>query len=168
MVNRYSLADHTVKITLPENLRVGGVDLGGRVLTSGGPGQNGQDGSFTGSITVRRANPTWNTEGDPTGSWVHNKTLNRTGSVELSLRQVSDDIIRLQMLASIFESDQNGTRGCLIEVYSTDKTVAKAEDCYITQVPDQVFGESAENQSWTWTSGRVTFPQTTDWPKERV
>lgn len=166
MINRYSLADHLVKITLPANLTVGGANIGGTVLSIGGPGNNGQTGSFVGEITVERNTDTWTTEGDPTGSWVHNKSLNRTGSVAMQLRQVSDDVVRLQMLAQVFE---NGDfPGCKIEVFSGTDTVARAEDCYITRIPSQVFGDSAAMQTWGWTAGRVTFPATTNWPTERT
>lgn len=167
MINRYSLADHLVKVTLPANIQYQGADLGGMVLQFGGPGNNNNNGSFMGSITVARSTNTWSTTGDATGSWVHNKTLDRTGTVSLDLRQVSDDVIRLQMLANIFET-QEVQEGCRIEVYSGNVTVAVADDCYITKIPNQVYGDSAANQTWEWTSGKVTFPATTSWPKERV
>ena len=169
MINRYSLADHTAKITLPAGLSMGGVDLGGKVITIGGPGQNGQHGSFVGSIAVSRAANMWSTTGDPTGSWVHNKNLDLTGAVTLSIRQVSDDVIRLMMISNIFaaDNDRNG-KGCKIEVFSGDDIVSRAEDCYIVKVPNQNFGESAENQEWEWTAGYVTFPMPSTWPQESL
>ena len=166
MINRYSLADHTVKITFPDNLTVGGVNIGGTVLKIGGPGDNNTGGSFTGEITVSRSTDTWSTEGDATGSWVHNKSLNRTGSVSMQIRQISDDVIRLKMLSQVFETGD--FPGCKIEVFSITDTVARAEDCYITKIPDQVYGENAAMQTWNWTAGRVSFPETTRWPTERV
>lgn len=166
MINRYSLADHLVKVTLPANVIVGGVNIGGMVLEFGGPGNNKQTGSFTGEISVERSSDTWTTEGDPTGSWVHNKNLNKTGTVSLQLRQVADDVIRLQMLAQVFEN--NDFPGCNIEVFNGSDTVARAEDCYISRVPSQVFGDTAAMQTWSWTAGRITFPATTVWPTERI
>lgn len=166
MLNRYSLADHTVRVTLPDNLSMNGNNIGGMVLKFGGPGENGITGSMIGNISVARANDTWRTEGDATGSWVHNKSLDRTGNVTLNIRQVSDDIIRLQMLAQIYEAED--FPGCKIEVYCGDLVVARAEDCYITRIPEQAFGDTAAMQSWSWTSGRVTFPGTTSWPTETI
>ena len=145
MINRYSLADHLVKVTLPANVIVGGVNIGGMVLEFGGPGNNKQTGSFAGEISVERSSDTWTTEGDPTGSWVHNKNLNKTGTVSLQLRQVADDVIRLQMLAQVFEN--NDFPGCNIEVFNGSDTVARAEDCYISRVPSQVFGDTAAMQT---------------------
>lgn len=166
MINRYSLADHLVKVTLPAGVLVGGTNIGGMVLEFGGPGNNAQTGSFMGEITVERTNDTWTTEGDPTGSWVHNKSLNKTGTVTMQLRQVADDIIRLQMLAQVFE---NGDfPGCKIEVFAGTDTVARAEDCYIAKVPPQVYGDTAAMQTWSWTAGRISYPCTTTWPTERV
>ena len=166
MINRYSLADHLVKVTLPAGVLVGGTNIGGMVLEFGGPGNNAQTGSFMGEITVGRTNDTSTTERDPTGSWVHNKSLNKTGTVTMQLRQVADDIIRLQMLAQVFE---NGDfPGCKIEVFAGTDTVARAEDCYIARVPSQVYGDTAAMQTWSWTAGRISYPCTTTWPTERV
>lgn len=167
MLNRYSLADHTVKVTFPEGFNVNGTNLGGLVLTFGGAGNNGIDGSFLGEIAVSRSRDTWTTEGDVTGSWVHNKSLDRTGTVTLNLRQISDDVVRLQMLANAFEL--NDSVGCQIIVFSKDTPVAQADDCYISKIPDQSFGDSAAMQSWGWTAGRVTFPRTdATWGNERA
>ena len=163
MVNRYSLADHTVVVTMPTITNIPGLDsISGKQLYFGGPGQNNLDGSFMGSISVSRANDTWSTEGDSTGSWVHNKNLNRTGSVQMTIRQVSDDIIYLMMIAQMFEN-YHISQGMDIEIFNGDLTVARAEDCYLTKIPDQIYGESAATQDWVWTSGRVTFPQTKSW-----
>ena len=163
MVNRYSLADHTVVVTMPTFSGIPGMDeISGKQLKFGGPGQNNQDGSFIGSITVTRENDTWSTEGDATGSWVHSKSLNRTGSVRLSIRQVSDDVIYLMMIAQMFENFSL-PHGMDIVVFNGGERVAEAEDCYLTRIPEQVYGDTAVTQDWGWTAGRVHFPQTRSW-----
>lgn len=159
MLNRYSLADHTMVLTIPDELE----SFGGMQLKFGGPGNNGQEGSFVGAVTVERSATTWTTEADPTGSWVHNKTLDRSGSVTLQLRQVSDDVIKLMMLAQIYEKTDRSIRGCTIVIFAGKDPVARADDCYISKIPAQVFGETAAMQDWGWTAGRVTFPQNTKW-----
>lgn len=162
MLNRYSLSDHTVQVQIPDGL----AGFSNKVLTFGGPGNNGQDGSFVGNITVARNANTWSTEADATGSWVHNKSLARNGSVTLQIRQVSDDIIRLIMLARTYENDDRAYKGCTITVNAVRNgnpvIVASAEDCYITKIPNQEFGDTAAMQTWEWTAGRVTFPQDTE------
>lgn len=157
MVNRYSLADYKVSISFPAGLKAG---LSTDPLEIGGPGNNGEDGSFVGTIKLARATNTWETEADPTGSWVHNKNLDRHGTVTLSIRQISDDIIRLIMIARAIENDQTLKKGCKIDVYGADtQLVATAEDCYIVKIPEQNYGEKAQTQEWEWTSGRIKFNQ---------
>lgn len=150
MINRYSLAEYTMKVTVPAD--VTGSEV---VLTFGGPGEN-QLGSFIGQITVARNNDTWSTEGDATGSWVHNKSLNRTGTISLQVRQVSDDIIRLITLARLYENSDPET-GCLIDIYRGTTPVEQGIDCYLVKVPDQVKGDTAEMQTWQWTCGKIEF-----------
>lgn len=169
MTHRYSLADYTCKITLPDNLYTNeGVSLAGKVITLGGPGKTGIEGSFVGSIAVSRSADMWSTEGDPTGSWTHTKNLNRTGSVAISLSQISNDIVLLNMIAAIYENDTYQNTGMSIKVFRNDTIVANCEDCYITRVPSQDFGSTAAMQTWTLTAGRVTFPMTTSWDAENI
>lgn len=169
-VNRYSLSDHTLKMTFPTyNTNANGLGrISGLQLQFGGAGNNGQQGSFVGSISVARSTTTWTTAGDPTGSWVHNKNLDRTGTITLNLRQVSDDVIRLTTIARILENDMSEAAGFKLEIFSSNKPVAIAEDCYISQVPNQEYGDTAADQSWTFTCGRITFQRDVELSQERV
>lgn len=161
MINRYSLADHRVVVTLPENFYIGSVNVGGKQIVFGGAGETGMEGSFMGQISITRNSEMFTTTGDVTGSWVHNKSLDRTGTVELQIRQISDDVVKLRMICMALEEAETQSDGILIEVYNNDDLVEKAEDCVIQKQVDDVLGESADNQTWTWLAGRVTFPQTT-------
>jgi hypothetical protein len=168
MINRYSLADHTVKIAFPNQLLAvsGTTASGNRVITLGGPGEDGISGSFVGQITVARAAETWSTEADATGSWVHNKTLDRHGTVTINIRQVSDAVIQLQMLSQAYESHDLSVGGMSIQVYSGNNLIANCDDCYIVKIPDQDYDERAKEQSWSFTAGRITYPVTTNFPDE--
>ena len=169
MTHRYSLADYTCKITLPDNLYTNdGVSLAGKVITLGGPGKTGIEGSFVGGITISRNNEMWSTSGDPTGSWTHSKSLNRTGSVDISLNQISNDVVLLNMIVAIYENDTYQNTGMSIKVFRNDTLVANCEDCYITKVPNQVYADTAADQTWSFTSGRVTFPMTASWDSENI
>lgn len=150
MINRYSLAEYRMQVVVPKD--VTGTEL---LLTFGGPGEN-QEGSFVGQIAVSRSSDTWTTDGDVTGSWVHNKSLNKTGTISLQIRQVSDDIIRLISLARLYE-ENNPEAGCEITILRGDVIVERGTDCYLTRVPEQVKGDTAEMQTWQWTCGRITF-----------
>ena len=162
--NRYSLADHIVVITLPDDnqevLERSGLKANAPI-TIGGPGQNGNEGSFVGSIKVSRKEDLWDTQGDPTGSWVHNKSLNRTGNVDIDINQISDDVIRLSMICNAYEAIQGAVGGLTIEVINAFNldlpSIAVCSDCLITKIPDQNLGEKAEEQGWSFTCGRVMF-----------
>lgn len=164
-INRYSLADYTVKIVFPENLTSGGVAIGQKIATIGGPGEVGDEGSFVGEIKIERKTEAWTIEADNTGSWVHNQNLDRTGTVTLNIRQISDDVIMLSMLAAAYEAKANRlVQGLTITVLIGDTEVAVADDCYISKIPTFTFGAKAEEQTWSFNAGRITFKQTTSWP----
>lgn len=167
MIHKYSLADYQLSIGIPQsvaqklNLR----DESGNLLTSfeiGGPGENGE-GSFTGQIVVSRSNNLWDTEGDATGSWVHNKNLNKTGTIELQIRQISDKVIQLSQLCDIYESVQENVEGLTLTVNSsaTDESspMATGVDSYIQKQAELTLAETAGMLTWTFTCGQVMFYQ---------
>lgn len=155
MINRYSLADHYVQLVFSQNSPNA---LAGKQFQIGGAGDNNQPGSFVGSITFARENDGWTTEADATGSWVHNQSLARHGTVTISIRQVSDDILRLMTIMNLYEQDVSSELvGCTISVYNTNEDeLMVAKDCYISKMPDQVYGETAANQDWSFVAGRIT------------
>ena len=102
MIHQYSLADYQLIIVIDPtvaqalNLR----DENGNLLSNfsiGGPGENGE-GSFVGQILVSRNQELFTTTGDATGSWVHDKNLNRTGTITVEITQISDQVVQLVQL----------------------------------------------------------------------
>lgn len=167
MIHKYSLADYQLTIGIPQSvaLKLNLKDEEGNLLTSftiGGPGENGE-GSFVGQIAVSRANNLWETEGDNTGSWVHNKNLNRTGTIELQIRQISDRVIELAQLCDIYESIQENVEGLTLTINSsaTEETVPMATgvDSYIQKQADLTLANTAGLLTWTFTCGQVMFYQ---------
>lgn len=165
MTNRYSLSDYTFVITLP----AGGITYGSTTLTGqlklGGPGNN-NNGSFLGDVSVTRKELTWNTSGDYTGSWVHSKNLNRTGTITLNINQVSDDSIRLYMLTNVYENNAAVTEGLAIEIIKDGQSVVKATDCMVTKPADLPIGGTAANLRWEFSCGKVEYNVTTNWDVE--
>lgn len=157
----YSLADYKVAIQIPAIPGVPGLETA-MEFTIGGAG-NDYEGSCVGEIRVSRNNDTWTTEADPTGSWVHNKNLDRTGRVQISIRQVSDYIIKFICICQAYEkvSSGHGNSGIGITVLPDNGSgasgFAQAIDCFPVKIPDQVFGSTAQDQEIVFTSGRVTF-----------
>lgn len=162
-VNRYALADVEVSIAFPSNfslLRNSGLP-DDTPLIIGGPGENKIEGSYVGQITVKRNKPLWSTEGDATGSWVHSKNLDRTGTISIDITQVSEQIVTLVYICSAYESVQEDVDGLTIEVKNTatQKVIASCVDCYITQIPDHSFKETADKYTFEFTCGRILFYQ---------
>ena len=146
---RYSLADHVVTITLPESVATN-AGISGNISIGG-------EGSYMGSITVSRPTALYTTEGDSTGSWVHSKNLNKTGTVSIELNQLAPQIETLKNLFKIYEKSSTITEGMTLTITEGDETVAVCNDCYVDKMPDQVFGDTASKQNWTLTCGQVTY-----------
>ena len=165
MIHQYSLADYQLTIGLSDNIaqRLGLRDAYGNLLTNfsiGGPGEDGQ-GSFVGQIVVNRVQDLFTTTGDPTGSWVHDKNLNRTGTIAIDITQISDDIITLVQLCQIFESVQTNMPGLELTINSvaseTATTMVTGKDCYIQKLPEFTLGETASRLTWTFTCGQIIY-----------
>lgn len=165
MIHQYSLADYQLTIGLTDNLaqRLGLRDSSGNLLTNftiGGPGEDGQ-GSFVGQIVISRAENLMTTEGDATGSWVHNKNLNRTGTITLEITQISDQIITLIQLCQIIESIQSNMPGLELTVSSAASEVATTmvtgHDSYIQKLPDITLADAAGRLSWVFTCGQIIY-----------
>ena len=158
--SRYSLADYQATLTVPA---IGSSEA--ESITIGGAGKNGI-GSCVGEISVTRNSNLWTTEADPTGSWVHNKNLDKTGIVRINIRQVSDTVIRLIQICSAFESaDIESTTGITININPVLNNEAATQfitcnDCFIVKIPDQTFGQTAAEQSWEFTCGQILYSPT--------
>ena len=165
MIHQYSLADYQLTIGFSDsiatllNLR----DEEGNLLTNysiGGPGENGE-GSFVGQILVTRNKDLFTTEGDPTGSWVHNKNLDKTGTIQIDITQISDDVVKLIQLCQIYQSVQTNMPGLELTINSvassTSTTMVTGRDSYIQKVPDITLGETAQRLSWIFTCGQVVY-----------
>lgn len=150
---RYSLARYILTVALPEDFDTTFVAAFGSTLSIGG------EGSYLNSISISLAGTLWSTEGDATGSWVHNQNLDRTGECKVSISQVSDNIFRFIRLCNCFYSSSiTYERGINLTLKDNEgNTVATCEDCYISKIPDQDFGEKAATQDWSFTCGKITF-----------
>lgn len=144
---RYSLADYIVTVDpVDPNLKS---SFGSSVSVGG-------QGSATDSISVELDDDLWSTTGYATGGWVHDKNLSRTGKVTISLSQLTNEVARFKQLINFYyNSDYSGLS--IIVSTSSGKKVASCHDCYPTKIPAQTFGKNAADQSWSFTSGKITF-----------
>lgn len=146
-MKRYSLADYILSVEIPEDLGFGvtSVSIGG-------------EGSYLDKISIEGGNEIFKTTGDSTGSWVHTKNLDMTGSVEVSISQMSDKVALLKSLLTVYKSASSSIDGMTLTLRDNDNnTIAICYDCLLTGYPSQDFGESPGSQSWSFTCGKVTF-----------
>ena len=165
MIHQYSLADHQLTIGIPERIarQLGLRDSFGNLLTNftiGGPGENGE-GSFVGQIAAERSEELFKTTGDATGSWVHDKNLNRTGTITLEITQISDDVVTLVQLCQIYESLQTNMPGLELTISSvatgTSTTMVTGRDCYIQKLANLTLASEAQRLTWVFTCGQVIY-----------
>lgn len=150
---RYSLASHSVQFATEDE----------QISKLFGNLQIGGEGNAIGSINVSIDTTLWNTKAYATGAWVHEKNLNRSGKVSLAISQLAPAVAKLITLCNMFYKDvsdgidDNSIDGITINVMEGSKQIAICEDCYPTKIPSQDFGESSADQTWEFTSGRITF-----------
>lgn len=152
-MSRYSLADYILSISFPEDF----ASLVGLLQTTI---EIGGEGSYLESMTVSLDNAMWSTEGDSTGSWVHNKNLSRTGKVSISLNQLSTKVAKFKEICKLYYSTNESFSGAEITlrpVNSSDDVIVRCKDCYFTKIPDQNYQPTAQNQNWELTCGQITF-----------
>ena len=145
-MSKYSLANHILSIKPNDqqlNLLFGTINIGG-------------EGSYLDSVNISLESGMWSTTGYATGGWVHNKRLNRNGTVSLSLNQLSNSVAILKRLASIFYTGDYD--GFTITLTTNDGTlISTCTDCYLSSIPEQAFAAEAANQTWSFTCGKIVF-----------
>lgn len=167
--NRYALADYQITVTIPASsandntyasvIQRAGLQTG-TSITIGGPGEGeGKYGSYLGSINVTRNTDLWSTEGDATGSWVHNKNLDKTGAIDVEITQVSSQVLQLIYLCNAYESVSDAVEGLHLEIKNTASglNIVDAIDCYIKKVPDLPLQDTAQKMTFSFTCGRVMY-----------
>lgn len=146
-MTRYSLANYILTLTPKDNVIksiFGSISIGG-------------EGDTLDSVSVNPEGTLFTTTGFSTGGWVHSKSLQRNGTFDITLSQLSDKVVKFIRLCEMFYSKDYDGFDITIVSNSENKTVCAGTDCYITKIPNQSFGSSAANQTWSFTAGKITF-----------
>lgn len=155
---RYSLADYILSIKIPDSLR-------GIFTSTDNESDNrisiGGDGSYLGSIKVS-TEEIYKVEGDATGSWIHTKSKNKTGSLSVEISQLADSTLKLTRLFETYFSADTITEGLTITISKAvgsgnSSDVCTLIDCYISQMPDGSWEESAKTMEWKFVCGKITY-----------
>ncbi len=125
----------------------------------------GGDDSYVGSISFQYKTNAWEVTGDPTGSWVHTKNRDRTGTCTLSMNQVAYKGAMLIKIFNIYYNDTTGDNDIVdgFDIYVTDRKgrlLMSAMDCYVQNVPTMEYGSAPRDLSWTFNCGRITYEDT--------
>lgn len=153
---RYSLADYILSITLPNNLAQD-LNFDKPTFTIGG------EGSYLDKIEFELLNDLFSTEGDSTGSWVHNKNLSRVGTCTITVQMLSEKTTVFKKVCNIFyqassaavNRDYDGCTLSLSDNYGNE--IVTAIDCYFTKVPSLSLQVESQKQDWVLTCGSITF-----------
>ena len=146
-MKRYCLANYILTADIPED-----IGFGTQSVTVGG------EGSYLDSISVKFNNNLFETTGDNTGSWVHTKNLNSTGTIDVTLNQVSDKVAIFKALNNSYLALDSEASGLTLTLRDNlNNTLLIAEDCLITTIPSQDFGANPGTQTWSFTCGKITF-----------
>lgn len=146
-MKRYCLANYILTVNVPEsiNLGISSISIGG-------------EGSYLNNITVLMNKAAYEISTDDTGSWVYNKSLDKSGSISLTINQMSDKVAILKKLLLIYSKSDVDTEGLTLSLRDTaNNTIFIAEDCMLGKLPEQVFSTTAGTQNWSFNSGRISF-----------
>jgi hypothetical protein len=144
----YSLASYILTIQIPDEVAL---KFGTNTISIGGQG------SYVGSISLANSKDTFSTVGDDTGGWIHNKSLDRTGSATISLNQLAESVGQLIRLFNIYFNLDDVEGLTLTLTSSAGKLIATGTDSLVTRIPNQDFNSTASEQSWTLTIGQLIF-----------
>ena len=146
-MKRYCLADYILTADIPNSLGFGtsSVSIGG-------------EGSYLDSISVSIDANMFETTADATGSWVHKKTLDRHGSVTVTINQMSDKVAIFKALMNVYAKTTSDVEGMTLALRdSMNNTICICNDCLLTKIPDQSFASDPGTQAWTFTCGEILY-----------
>ena len=147
---RYSLNKYILSIKPSNELASAMNDFG--TISIGG------EGSYLDNVSINLNRNMWNTTGFSTGAWVHTKDLSKTGTVSITLSQLSPEVQRfIRLCETFYDNDYEGFTITLSTNDTDRRVISTCIDCYIQKIPSQDFASSAGNQTWVFTCGKITF-----------
>ena len=135
------------------------------------PVRFGGQGSMIGNVTLSRKNDRFSAEGDATGGFVINETLDKTGTCVISIKQFAPLVSTLTNLFNQYDSDsanyesvepgtvptsENLTSSTTIELYYAGVLVGTAQGCYLN-MPELPLEEENSSRDFSFECGVVDF-----------
>ena len=140
------------------------------IITSGNKQYRfGGQGSMIGTVSMARKNDRFSAEGDATGGYVINESLDATGTCTISIKQFAPLVDTLTNLFNSYASSGENVYGeatnsapltgdgaVSIQLFYNGTSVGKAEGCYLN-MPELSFEEDNGTRDFTFECGKVTF-----------
>lgn len=105
-------------------------------------------------VTVRRNEDAFTTQIGADGEGVRSKTNNRSGQIELSLQQGSDDNAFLSEIAIADELANGGVVPILVKD-NLGNSLYAAESAWIKKVPDSEFARETGTRTWVFETAQL-------------
>lgn len=141
--SRYSLADHVVTFTA-----IQGANSGTDLFTF----EIGGQGSFLGSLNISWNADTWSQQMDATGSGSYSKNYDRSGTITLSLNQVSEKTILMDRLFQSYHLSDSDDIVYKVTISRGSKTLVEASYCVLKKLPEYVAEEEAGVRAYEFLS----------------
>lgn len=153
MQRTYSLSRYILSISTnnPEYQKIIGADF-----TLGGTGEVADN--FLNSITFSTTGTLWSVKGNARGSYVFDKNLDKSGTVSISLNQLSEAVARFKQLAEyMYTHDDDSTLTMTLKSGDEGEEIVTCTDCLIQSIPNQDFSSTSGDQEWVFVVGRINY-----------
>ena len=143
----YSLANYKMTITSSD---VNLISVFGASMTIGG------NGSQVGNFSVSLNDSIHKKQTYATGGYVFSKSYDRSGTISVSLNQLSDEVGKFKNLVKLYYGGDYGTLTIVLTNNENEKVV-ECIDCLPKEIPTQSFGSDASSQNWSFEVGKITI-----------
>lgn len=146
----YSLSKYKLAIQLPESFAASvGLNDNNSIVIGG-------EGSYLDTISYEYTADMYTTKGDATGSYVHDKNLDKSGTVTITINQMAPQIAMFKKVINLYYQAGNDYDGLQLSLKDlSGQEIMSAESCFFVKIPNQDLGQESANQSWNITCGRI-------------
>lgn len=141
----YALVNYRLTITVPKSLQA----LFGQTIVIGGKG------SFVQTFSVP-SRPLYTVQGDATGGYIHEKSINRSGNVSLTLNILAPQVKTLLKFANTYYNQNVSDEAFTMKLTNLQSTtLVTCNACLFADIPQSSFSASAPTQTWNFACGEI-------------
>lgn len=144
----YSLSSYILTVAIPSGFAS---QFGADTISVGG------EGSYLDNMSVSTKD-IWSMTTDATGGYVHEKSLDRSGTMSVTLNQMSDKVNLFRTLCNLYYNSSIEDAGLTLTLTdSNNEVIVTMEDCVISKIPDLDLGETSATQEWSFNCGKIIY-----------